>query len=84
VPETEFPGEAVWLDWPCKLRRIENHKSNEITWELYNLASDSYEHSLLLAEQPERVPEMQKASQIGLPVWLGVLKARIMHEKKRF
>jgi hypothetical protein len=39
---------------------------------------------VLLAEQPERGPEMHKASQIGLPAWLGVLMARMMHEKNFF
>jgi len=67
VSETEFPGHAAWLDWPWKLHRIENHKNHEITWELYNLAGDSDESSVLLAEQPERVPEMQKS----LEDWLA-------------
>ena len=67
MSETEFPGHAAWLDWPWKLHRIENHKNHEITWELYNLASDSDESSVLLAEQPERVPEMQKS----LEDWLA-------------
>jgi arylsulfatase A-like enzyme len=61
VSLTEFPGHAAWLDWPWKLHRIENKKSHEVTWELYNLASDPDESTVLLAEQPERVPEMQKS-----------------------
>jgi arylsulfatase A-like enzyme len=66
VSLTEFPGHAAWLDWPWKLHRIENKKSHEVTWELYNLASDPDESTVLLAEQPERVPEMQK----NLEDWL--------------
>lgn len=60
VSLTEFPGHAAWLDWPWKLHRIENKKSHEVTWELYNLATDPDESTVLLAEQPERVPQMQK------------------------
>jgi arylsulfatase A-like enzyme len=56
---TEFPGHAAWLDWPWKLHRMENQTSHEVRWELYNLATDPDESTLLLAEQPERVPEMQ-------------------------
>jgi hypothetical protein len=35
-------------------------KNHEVAWELYNLARDPDESTVLLAEQPERVPEMQK------------------------
>jgi arylsulfatase A-like enzyme len=63
---TEFPGHAAWLDWPWKLHRIENRKTHDVSWELYNLASDPDESTVLLAEQPERVPEMQK----NLEDWL--------------
>ena len=38
---------------------MENQTSHEVRWELYNLATDPDESTLLLAEQPERVPEMQ-------------------------
>ncbi|WP_395751177.1 sulfatase-like hydrolase/transferase [Prosthecobacter sp.] len=61
VSLTEFPGHAAWLDWPWKLHRIENKKTHDVKWELYNLASDPDESTVLLAEQPERVPEMQKS-----------------------
>ncbi len=60
VPLTEFPGHSAWLDWPWKLHRIENKQSHEVAWELYNLATDPNESRVLLAEQPERVPQMQK------------------------
>lgn len=56
---SEFPGHSAWLDWPWKLHRIENKRTHDVTWELYNLASDPDESTVLLAEQPERVPEMQ-------------------------
>ncbi len=58
---TEFPGHSAWLDWPWKLHRIENKKTHDVTWELYNLSRDPSESTVLLAEQPERVPEMQKS-----------------------
>lgn len=61
VSLTEFPGHAAWLDWPWKLHRIESRKTHDVKWELYNLASDPDESTVLLAEQPERVPEMQKS-----------------------
>lgn len=60
VSLTEFPGHAAWLDWPWKLHRVENKQSHEVKWELYNLATDTDESTVLLAEQPERVPQMQK------------------------
>ena len=66
VSLTEFPGHAAWLDWPWKLHRIENKKTHEVSWELYNLVRDPDESTVLLAEQPERVPEMQK----NLEDWL--------------
>lgn len=61
VSLTEFPGHSAWLDWPWKLHRIENKKTHEVTWELYNLLRDPDESTVLLAEQPERVPQMQKS-----------------------
>ena len=66
VSMTSFPGHSAWLDWPWKLHRIENKKTQEITWELYNLVNDPDESTVLLAEQPERVAEMQK----NLEDWL--------------
>ena len=58
-----FPGHAAWLDWPWKLHRIENVKKDApgVTWELYNLETDHLETQSLLAEQPERVAQMQSA-----------------------
>ena len=63
---TEFPGHSAWLDWPWKLHRIENKKSHDVVWELYNLATDPDENNVLLAEQPEKVAEMQE----NLENWL--------------
>lgn len=67
VSVTDFPGHAAWLDWPWKLHRIQKKKSDEVTWELYNLTTDPDESTVLLAEQPERVPQMQKE----LEEWLA-------------
>lgn len=85
-PANEFSGHAAWLDWPWKLHRLENRKTHEVSWELYHLGRDPGETTVLLAEQPERVPEMQKA----LEDWLesvvcslnGEDYAPPSHEKK--
>lgn len=61
VPTNSFPGHAAWLDGPWKLHRIQNRKTGDVTWELYNLANDPTESHVLLAEQPERVATMQAA-----------------------
>ncbi|HYF36628.1 MAG TPA: sulfatase-like hydrolase/transferase [Prosthecobacter sp.] len=66
VPLNKFPGHAAWLDWPWKLHRIENKKTGEVNWELYDLSADPGESRVLFAEQPERVPQMQTA----LEAWL--------------
>lgn len=66
VSLTSFPGHSAWLDWPWKLHRIENKKTSEVQWELYNLNADPDESRVLFVEQPERVPQMQKA----LEKWL--------------
>jgi len=61
VSLTQFPGHAAWLDWPWKLHRIENKKTGDVDWELYDLSADPDESRVLFAEQPERVPQMQEA-----------------------
>jgi arylsulfatase A-like enzyme len=66
VPLNKFPGHAAWLDWPWKLHRIENKKTGDVSWELYDLSADPNESRVLYAEQPERVPQMQAA----LEAWL--------------
>jgi arylsulfatase A-like enzyme len=62
----KYPGHSAWLDGKWKLHRIEDPKTGNVSWELYDLASDPKESRVLLAEQPERVPEMQEA----LEQWL--------------
>lgn len=61
VPLNRFPGHSAWLEGNWKLHRIEDPKTNHITWELYDLAADPDESRALLSEQPERVPAMQHA-----------------------
>ena len=60
-PTNKFPGHAAWLDGRWKLHRIENAKTGEVDWELYDLAADPEEKNVLFAEQPERLPAMQHA-----------------------
>lgn len=66
VSLTKFPGHSAWLDWPWKLHRIEDKKTGDVDWELYDLSADPDESRVLFAEQPERVPQMQEA----LETWL--------------
>ncbi|MES2598422.1 MAG: sulfatase-like hydrolase/transferase [Verrucomicrobiota bacterium] len=66
VSLTKFPGHSAWLDWPWKLHRIEDKKTGDVDWELYDLSADPDESRVLFAEQPERVPQMQEA----LEAWL--------------
>ncbi len=56
-----YPGHAAWLDGPWKLHRIEEKEGGNVSWELYDLAADPDESRVLLAEQPERVAQMQEA-----------------------
>jgi hypothetical protein len=56
--ENVFPGHAAWLDWPCKLHRIED-EGGETTFELYNLESDPDESVDLVADQTSRVESMK-------------------------
>ncbi|MCI0463794.1 MAG: sulfatase-like hydrolase/transferase [Gemmataceae bacterium] len=65
-PLDRFPGHAAWLDGSWKLHRIENLKTNAVTWELYDLATDAKESRDLLAQQPERVAAIRK----DLEAWL--------------
>lgn len=59
VPTNSFPGHAAWLDGNWKLHRIQNVKTGDVKWELYDLAADPDESRELFAEQPERIPKMQ-------------------------
>ena len=65
-PVNKFPGHSAWIEGKWKLHRIENPKSGEVDWELYDLAADPNEKHVLFAEQPERLPAMQHA----LEEWL--------------
>ncbi len=58
-PLDQFPGHSAWTEWPWKLHRIEK-KGSDVTWELYNLATDPEEQNVLIAEQPERVASMRQ------------------------
>jgi arylsulfatase A-like enzyme len=60
VPTNSFPGHAAWLDGTWKLHRIQDVKTGDVKWELYDLAADPDESRELYAEQPERVPQMQQ------------------------
>jgi arylsulfatase A-like enzyme len=72
VPLAQFPGHAAWLDGDWKLHRIDNPKTDDVTWELYNLADDPDESSPQNVQQPERVAKMQAQ----LDAWLeGVAKS---------
>lgn len=57
-PTDSLPGHAAWLDWPWKLHRIPNNRGN-ISWELYNLATDSLEQINLAGQQPDRITSMK-------------------------
>ncbi len=63
-PTDRFPGHSAWIDWPWKLHRIE--KGDKVTFELYNLDTDSMETRNLLASEGSRVQTMQ----VQLEVWL--------------
>jgi arylsulfatase A-like enzyme len=65
-PLDSFPGHSAWLDGSWKLHRIENPKADGVRWELYDLAADPKEARDLVAAEPRRVKEMQKA----LTAWL--------------
>lgn len=59
VPTNSFPGHAAWLDGSWKLHRIQDMKTGDVKWELYDLSADPDENRELFAEQPERLPKMQ-------------------------
>lgn len=65
-PLDRFPGHAAWLDGSWKLHRIEDRKTDKVTWELYDLSRDPKEATDLLAKHPDRVAAMRK----DLETWL--------------
>ena len=79
APLNRFPGHAAWLDGSWKLHRIEDGKTGEVDWELYDLAADPDESRVLFAEQPERVPAMQAA----LNEWLESVVRSLNGEDER-
>ncbi|HYW81017.1 MAG TPA: sulfatase-like hydrolase/transferase [Thermoguttaceae bacterium] len=65
-PLDQFPGHAAWIDGDWKLHRIEAKKTNRVTWELYDLATDPAETTDLAATEGPRVAQMRE----GLEAWL--------------
>lgn len=61
VPTNKFPGHSAWVDGKWKLHRMEDAKTGDVEWELYDLATDPDESQVLFAEQPERLLAMQHA-----------------------
>ncbi len=59
-PLDKFPGHAAWLDGSWKLHRIENAKSVDVKWELYDLAKDPKEANNVLAAEPKRAAAMKQ------------------------
>ena len=68
-----FPGHAALIDGHWKLHRIEDNKSGEVVWELYDLAKDDKEETDVLAKHVERVETMK--TQIN--GWLGGVAASL-------
>ena len=64
-PLDSFPGHAAWLDWPWKLHRIQS-KTEDVKFELYNLADDPAEQNNLVAQNTDRVSSMKSQ----LETWL--------------
>ncbi len=58
---SSFPGHSAWLDGDWKLHRIEDAKSHDVQWELYDLARDPEESTDVFSAHPERVAEMREA-----------------------
>lgn len=67
MAEDRFPGHASWLQGSWKLHRIQDAKSEQVSWELYDLAADPGEGHDLFEEHPERVEEMKQ----DLESWLA-------------
>jgi arylsulfatase A-like enzyme len=58
-PVDRFPGHAAWIDGDWKLHR-QNNSDDQVTWELYDLASDPREAHDLAKLQPQRVEAMRQ------------------------
>jgi arylsulfatase A-like enzyme len=66
LPLDRFPGHAAWLDGDWKLHRIEDRRSREVTWELYDLSADPQESRDVHAERADRTAAMRR----DLEAWL--------------
>jgi arylsulfatase A-like enzyme len=66
VPLDRFPGHAAWLDGAWKLHRIEDRQSNQVSWELYDLAADPKESRNLFTSDADRAAAMRR----DLESWL--------------
>jgi arylsulfatase A-like enzyme len=82
-PPQKFPGHSAWVDGNWKLHRIEHPKSGTVNWELYDLANDPAESRVLLAEQPDRVPQMQAALERWLESVVQSLNGRDYGPEKK-
>lgn len=78
-PTNKFPGHSAWIDGKWKLHRIEDPKTGDVDWELYDLEADPHETHVLFAEQPERLPAMQHA----LEDWLESVSRSLNGEDYR-
>lgn len=61
VPTNKFPGHSAWVEGKWKLHRVEDAKTGNVEWELFDLAADPDESQVLFAEHPERLLAMQHA-----------------------
>ncbi len=57
-PPDSLPGHSAWLDWPWKLHHIQDNLGL-VSWELYNLETDSMETNDLLESHPQKVLNMK-------------------------
>jgi len=57
-PLDQYPGHAAWIDGDWKLHRIAD-KKGQVSWQLYNLASDPSEKNDLAGSETGRVRNLQ-------------------------
>ncbi|MCB1232270.1 MAG: sulfatase-like hydrolase/transferase [Verrucomicrobiae bacterium] len=58
-PLDSFPGHSAWIDGDWKLHRIQNQKTGEVKWELYDLGADPKEEKDLASDEADRVASMR-------------------------
>ena len=56
----ELGGHSAWIDGDWKLHRIEG-KNAQVTWELYNLATDPAEEKNVVDDESQRAASMRSA-----------------------